>query len=212
MMDFVLSGEDMRKDSITIGPYFQGNGKLDNLTRTKVRGALALIGRNADPNGEFYRETAGIRGLTDNLFLAALEQRDYECILAVLNGQIVGLLGYQRHDGTKEASNGIRYKPGWHLFSWTTFPGFERRGIATDLLKHFFSALQEEAVVKEARLSAGDRAHALTDDNAKAAARLLEKAANDELGLPFGTRAFGTYGFVETFDRVPVAQDNAAVA
>lgn len=202
----------MRKDGITIGRFFHGNGKLDLLTCAKVRGAFALIARNADPNGEFYRETAGIRGLTDSLFLAALDQRNYECILAVLDGQIVGLLGYQRHNGEKMASNGSLYPPGWHLFSWTTFAGFERRQIATDLLRHFFIALEEEAVSKVARLSAGDRARALTDDNAKAAARLLEKAAKDELGLPFGTRAFGNYGWIETYNRPPFVQDNVAVA
>ncbi len=173
------------------GSYFGGG--VDDVTRLKIQGTLAHIARQADPSGEFFRATADIRRLRDKEFLEKLRERNYECLVAVDNGQIVGLLGYQRHDGSdKEA--------GWHLFAWNSF--IENQGIATQLEKLFLEMLWKEAPVKRARLSAGDRAFALEAGNAGKAKRLLEKAVNDELNLPFLVRPYGEkYGWIELIER-----------
>ncbi len=161
---------------------------------------LLLFARKPDPGSYFEEEIRDMASLSDDAFLAQLVARNYECIVAQVNGEFAGYVAYQRHDAGFRGNS----KPTWHSFSYRTLPDFKKRGIGTILARTFIQEAHNSGI-RHMRFFGGDERGALDKDDHDAMFHIFEEIIlKNRLGVPFNiVRGSGDgYGYMDLSERV----------
>ena len=166
----------------------------DYTLRLLVRKVIAHAAKNPDEGSDFAMATRDIRDLPDNDFLLELDQRGYECIVALRDGKFAGFVGFQKHiDET------------WHSFAYHVSPEHQGNGVGKALAKAFLNA-GYKAGIRYMRFYGGNVRMKLSDKNAETMAHLYHDVVlGNKLGLQFICEAGHDIGWIKMRDRVALS-------
>lgn len=138
----------------------------------KIVTIVTQVAKQPDEGSNYDVATAHIRHLSDAKFLEELCALNYNTIIAIEDGQLAGILGYQKHGDV------------WHSFAYIVLPGFGGKHLATDMARMFLETAYAEGA-RAAYLWNGDKRQRLSDENRKRMESLYARITGNRMDLHF---------------------------
>lgn len=159
---------------------FEG-GVVNDAIPEDILNKVTHIAKKPDEGSNYDVATAHIRHLPNAAFLQALRDLNYNTIVAIEDGVLAGILGYQKHGDV------------WHSFAYVVADGFGGKHLATDMARMFIETAHAEGA-RAAYLWNGDKRQRLSEENRKRMESLYARIIGNRMDLPFALYEGGEVG------------------